>query len=155
MRQAPTLFDNPPPGRRRRRPDDDAPPFTRRVKGGAYQARVWLGRGGSLNLGLFTLSDHPGDSKMSDREHARWAAARAAREFWKRWRPGRTVGDVVAELQRAGFVPAAVEVPGKQRDLRPPTEFGPRETAAERRERLRREYLERAYPGGGLLAFAA
>lgn len=40
---------------RRRPPDPAAPRYVRRVRGGLYQARLWVGyeNGGSFNLGLF------------------------------------------------------------------------------------------------------
>lgn len=110
-----TLFDNPAAGppkkpRQRREPDGDAPRYVRRVKGRAYQARVWLGshNGGSLNLGLFTVAD------WETWEDARWAAARASREFVKRF-DGSNLRAVIEELKRKRFVPDCVLPPRVKR----------------------------------------
>ena len=82
-----TLFDRlvppPPPGRVRRATDNNYADV-RRVKAGAWQARVWLGtrHGGSLNLGLFTVAKNPPPDPRDHREAgAEWAAARASRVF--------------------------------------------------------------------------
>lgn len=139
-----------PPNWVRRRSDSHAPRhlWVRRVKGGAWQARPWLGpEGGSLNLGLFTVSDH-GDS-------AEWAAAQVAKAFAREWKAGRTVGAVVELLKRAPRaaerVPGHVVVPDAQRGLTPPVGAGPTDTAAERRERRRRARERKRYKGGTLL----
>lgn len=80
-------------------------PGVRKVKGFSWQARPWLGGSiGNLNLGLFSTRSEWGSD-------AEWAAGRAAKEFCRRWMPGRTVGSVVSELQRMGYVPAEVVVP--------------------------------------------
>lgn len=125
----------------RRRSDSHAPRYNcvRRVKGGAWQARPWLGNGrGSLNLGLFTISDHG--------ELAEWAAAQVAKAFNREWRAGRTVAEVVERLKcapkRSERVPAHVEVPAHQRDLLPPVTEEV-ESAEERREREKWEKLKR------------
>ncbi len=130
-----------------RRSDSHAPRYNcvRRVKGGAWQARPWLGAGrGSLNLGLFTVADH-GDL-------AEWAAAQVSKAFNREWRAGRTVAEVVEALKRAPRrcerVPEHVEVPPHQRGLTPAAPARG-ETAAEqraRRARERAERRERAYP---------
>lgn len=111
--------------------------YVRRVKGGAWQARAWLGaQGRSLNLGLFTKSEH-GDQ-------AEWAAAQVAKAFRREWRPGRSVGEVVELLKRAPKlrerVPANVVVPARQRHLTPPRENG--ETVEEQVARLTARALE-------------
>jgi hypothetical protein len=110
----------------RRRSDIGRPSYryVRRCKAGAYQARVHLGRlGGSLNLGLFTRAEHGDD--------AEWAAAQTSKAFMREWRPGRTVGEAVDALKRAGRVPCHVEVPAGQRILVPQTAGG-----VERKPRL-------------------
>ena len=72
---------------------------------------MWLGAVGRgadrVNLGYFPDDAHGG------RDLAEWAAGRAAREFRRRLTPGRGVAEVVAELQRAGYVPACVRPPGQ------------------------------------------
>lgn len=101
-----------PPGatwhKRRERRHRSGYHYVRRVKGGAWQARAWLGKGGgSLNLGLFTKSEH---GVWAER-----AAGLVAQAFVREWRPGRTVGAVVEALKRApreqDRVPEAVVVP--------------------------------------------
>lgn len=130
-----------PPGatwhKRRERRHRSGYTYVRRVKGGAWQARAWLGAvGRSLNLGLFTKSEHG--------EWAERAAGLVAKAFRREWRPGRTVGEVVELLQRAprqqDRVPANVVVPECQRHLTPPTEHG--ETVEELVERLTERELE-------------
>lgn len=80
-------------------------PGVRKVKGFSWQARPWLGGTiGNLNLGLFSTRSEWGTD-------AEWAAGRAAKEFCRRWMPGRSIGSVVSELQRMGYVPAEVVVP--------------------------------------------
>ncbi len=84
---------------------------TRRVKGNAWQARVWIPgaadrRGRSLNLGIFSPARH-GNSA----DDAEWAAGRASREFVKAWAGDTSIAAAVADLQRRGIVPAHVEVP--------------------------------------------
>lgn len=125
----------------RRRSDSHAPRYNcvRRVKGGAWQARPWLGNGrGSLNLGLFTVEAHG--------EYAEWAAARVSRAFNREWKGARTVAEVVDLLKAAPNkherVPAHVQVPEHQRALRPPV-AAPAETAEERRARENLERMER------------
>jgi hypothetical protein len=142
---------------RRRAPADDAddgPRWVRRVKGGAYQARYWLEVvGGSLNLGLFTLAEHDNDWRL-----ARWAAARAAKEFRRLWVGERTVGEAVAILQAKTplpWVPEHVRVPAKWAHLTLPTETGPIGFAHERRERAWRERERRRYGGRTLFDAAA
>lgn len=126
----------------KRRCDGHRPRYkwVRRVKGGAYQARVWLLAGrGSLNLGLFTTADH-GDK-------AEWAAAQVSKAFYRLWCvPGRTVAEAVELLKRE---PKArdrcrpdLEVPAAVRDLTVPRDDGT-EDADDRAERLRAERLER------------
>jgi hypothetical protein len=95
--------------------------YVRRVKGGAWQARFWLGRaGGSLNLGIVSRIKHGDD--------AEWCAAQISKAFAREWRPGRTVGEVVELLKNSPRlserVPAHVEVPARQRDLTPQTARG-------------------------------
>ena len=109
-----------PPGatwhKRRERRHRSGYNYVRRVKGGAWQARAWLGAdGGSLNLGLFTKS-----------EHGAWAeraAGLVAKAFVREWRPGRTVGEVVDALKFAprqqDRVPENVVVPDRQAYLMP------------------------------------
>jgi hypothetical protein len=104
--------------------------WVRLAKGRAAQARVWLGRtGGSLNLGLFTLSEHSDDPGKPVGEMAQWAAAQVAKAFAREWRNGRTVGEVVEMLKNAPKlserVPTRVVVPPHQRDLKPPTNYSP------------------------------
>jgi hypothetical protein len=74
---------------------EDLPKDVRRVKGGGYQSRPWIGPGRAMNvnLGLF----HPADFD-NDRDAAISAAARAAREFKKRM-AGPPVGDIWAVIQ--------------------------------------------------------
>lgn len=136
----PSLFENPPIARQRLRravDSDNHQKYTREVKGGAFQARVWLPHGGgySLNIGLFTQADWGGDHRTA-RKEALWAAARASREFVKRFQPGRTVGDVVAELKAKGYVPAELVVPAHVAAWGPPR--SPTEDPWERRRRLAR-----------------
>lgn len=97
------MHPSPPAPRLRARPDHDAPRFVRRTKGRSYQARVWLGvdAGGSLNLGLFTVNEH------ETWELARWAAARAAREFVRRF-DGSNLCAVLDELRRRRWIPEGV-----------------------------------------------
>lgn len=124
--------------------------WVRRVKGGAWQARPWLGEGlGSVNLGLFTAAQH-GDL-------AEWSAAQVARAFMRLWKPGVTVAEAVERLKRAPNARdrcrADLTVPERLRDATPPMPAGPTEYAAERDARLRRERAERrerAYGGRGL-----
>ena len=101
-------FENPPilPPRLRRAPSNEYL-HVREVKGGAFQARVWLGAhaGGSLNLGLFTVA------RWETREHAEWAAGRASREFRKRFRPGMSLRAALESLIRDRFVPDHVLPP--------------------------------------------
>ncbi|HEY2909714.1 MAG TPA: hypothetical protein VGI99_05685 [Gemmataceae bacterium] len=76
---------------------DGLPKDVRRVKGGSYQARPWIGpgRAANVNLGLF----HP-EEWGNDRDAAANAAAYASREFKKRLaRPGADLLDVLRELQ--------------------------------------------------------
>lgn len=146
----------------RRRSDSHAPryPFVRRVKGGAWQARPWLGPGGgSLNLGLFTRDDHG--------ELAEWAAAQVAAAFVREWRGQRTVGEVVESLKRAAKpserVPAHVDVPKRQRDLvratkdeTPPTgEQRAKEQSAELADRLRANLLGEPFTAAEIAASRA
>lgn len=101
-------LENPPvPRVRRRRAPTNEYRHVREVKGGAFQARVWLGAhsGGSLNLGLFTVS------QWETREHAEWAAGRASKEFRKRYRPGTGLRTVLESLMRDGLIPAHVLPP--------------------------------------------
>lgn len=77
---------------------EDLPKDVRRVKGGAYQARPWIGPGRAMNvnLGLF----HPEDFD-NDRDAAASAAGRAAREFKKRLAVrGADIWGVIKQLQR-------------------------------------------------------
>jgi hypothetical protein len=77
---------------------DELPLGVRRVGGGAYQARPWVGGSlGNVNLGIFHPDDYEGD-----RGAAIEAAGRAVREFLKRVAgpPVRDVWDVVKELMR-------------------------------------------------------
>lgn len=138
----------------RARSDSHAPQhrYTRRVKGDAWQARIWLDTvHGSLNLGLFTKDEHG--------VHAEWTAAQVAKAFVRLWRPGRTIGEVVEELKRAKKlcerVPMHIQVPAHQRNLMPPQyPVADQEEPAERRARLKQERLarreRRRYPNGGL-----
>jgi hypothetical protein len=167
----------PPPGtpgpanwvRRRRRYDDDAPKWVRRVKGGAYQSRYWLEVVvGSLNLGLFTLAEHPDEPGDPQGEMARWAAARAARAFQFLWTGRRTVREAVEILQllrplpedwprhkwkvRGPWVPESVRVPEKWANLTLTSEYGDQEFAHERRDRQRRDRERRLYRLGTLLS---
>lgn len=77
---------------------DELPKDVRRVKGGAYQSRPWVGPGRAMNvnLGLY----HPEDFD-NDRDAAISAAARASREFKKKlaW-PGTDIWEVIQVLQR-------------------------------------------------------
>lgn len=146
----PVLFENPPIGKHRlRREPTNSYRYVREVKGRAWQARVWVGVGGgySLNLGLFTLSESDNSPATAE-----WAAARASREFVKRFQPGRTVGDVVAELKARGYVPAELEVPPHVAAWGPPR--CPSEDPWERRRRLarrrRRDRERRRYGGRDL-----
>jgi hypothetical protein len=148
--------------KRRRRYDEDAPRWVRRVKGGAYQARYWLEVvGGSLNLGLFTLAEHPDDPGSPQGEMARWAAARAAEAFRRLWYGDRTVLEAVEILQRkrplpadwprkwklrTPWVPETVVVPEKWRSLTLPPESG-----EERKEREGLERHSRRYQLGTLV----
>jgi hypothetical protein len=81
----------------------------RQVKGRAYQARVWLGAkvgGGSVNLGLFTSHEHG--------EHREWAAARAAKEFRRLYRPhepGHGLRETIERLKTIDFIPDSVLPP--------------------------------------------
>jgi len=136
----------------RRRSDRHAPsrPFVREVKGGAWQARPWLGkRGGSLNLGLFTLAEN-----NHNRDEAEWSAARTSREFCKLWRGKATVGEIVAILQGRNLVRSDLVVPKRQARLKPPTEFGEKELACDRRQRDDRDRERRLYAGRSLLSVA-
>jgi hypothetical protein len=133
---------------KRRRYDEDAPRWVRRVKGGAYQSRYHLEMvGGSLNLGLFTLAEHPAEPGRPDGEMAAWAA-RAAKSFRRLWSGDRSVQEAVENLQmkrplpadapkdwklRTPWVPPGVEVPEKWKNLTLPTEYGETEFADERR----------------------
>lgn len=130
-----------PPGatwhRRRERRHCSGYNYVRRVKGGAWQARAWLGaEGGSLNLGLFTKSEH---GVWAER-----AAGLVAKAFVREWQPGRTVSEVVDALKRAPHeqdrVPANVVVPECQRHLTPTA--GGEETVEELVERLTARELE-------------
>jgi len=81
------------------------------VKGGAWQARVWLpvGRTGySLNLGLFVLADNEFKRGLTE-----WSAARASREFKVRWAGDRSIAEVVEELKGLGYVPESLVVPAR------------------------------------------
>lgn len=109
-----------PPGatwhRRRERRHRSGYSYVRRVKGGAWQARAWLGKaGGSLNLGLFTKSEH---GVWAER-----AAGLVAKAFVREWRPGRTVGEAVEALKCApreqDRVPDTVVVPDRLAYLTP------------------------------------
>lgn len=78
---------------------DELPKDVRRVKGGAYQARPWIGPGrdANVNLGLFRPVDY-----SNDRDAAISAAARAAREFKKAMcHRGSDVWEVIQKLQVA------------------------------------------------------
>ncbi len=108
------MFDN--PRVRFRRAPSNHFPFVRRVKGGAWQSRVWLGAhaGGSLNLGLFTVA------KWETEDDAEWAAARASKEFMRFYRPYQAGGglrDTMEHLKRPvgrppkPFIPADVLPP--------------------------------------------
>jgi hypothetical protein len=94
-----TLFDNPPEGARARvrRAPTNSFEYVRRVKGGAWQARYWLGAraGGSLNLGLFTVAEWETEAA------AEAAAGRASREFGKFYAPpfGRGLRETFAHLK--------------------------------------------------------
>jgi hypothetical protein len=94
----------------------------RRVKGGAWQARPWLGAVcGALNLGLYTIDEH------GDANAAEWAAAQVAAAFDREWQGGRTVGDVVASLRALPVnhrerLNKDVTVPEHQRELLRPEE---------------------------------
>lgn len=78
--------------------------YVRRIKGNAWQARIWLGHaiGGSLNLGAFSSFDHGADD-------AEWLAHRAVKEFVKYYRPsepGRGLRATIEHLKRKGYVRA-------------------------------------------------
>lgn len=143
------LFDNTMQRpRMRREPYWDHRRYTREVKGGAIQARVWLPLCGgfSLNLGLFTKSEY------DTREAALRAASRAAGGFVRRWMPGVTVEKAVAALKADGLVPAALAVPPRVAGWRAASGSG--ETRAERARRLRAcrlARLERKRYGGHTL----
>lgn len=130
------LFENPCAVRERvRREPTNSYRYVREVKGGAWQSRVWLGHvSASLNLGLFTLAENNNDGR-----EAEWSAARASREFIRRWIPGKTVGMVVEELKRLGYVPEGVVVPLDVVGETPAAIEDP----CERRERLARDRLRR------------
>ena len=110
-----TLLDflTPPPAherpRQRRRPSNQYL-HVREVKGGAFQARVWLGihEGGSLNLGLFTVE------KWEDRKDAEWAAGRASKAFRAFYRPhvaGHGLRETLEHLKSRNLIPANVLPP--------------------------------------------
>ncbi len=115
---------------------------TRRVAGGAVQSRIWINRnkplkGFSLNLGLSLLRDNDFNDDLTE-----WSAAKVSREFRKRWKPGCTIGSVVAEMQRAGLIKLTVVVPEFAAGLTPSAGDGPSEYASERRDRERAEQRE-------------
>lgn len=161
-----TLFENPAieKPRLRREPHDGHMKYTREVKGGAFQARVWVGhKGYSLNLGLFTQSEW-GESHRTAWRDALWAASRASREFVKRWHSGRAIAEVVADLKAAGFVPEGLVVPARVARWKPPRnaellDAGERrQRAAERRDRWRyggRSLLTLGRRGPGPVPMAA
>ncbi|HEY1187912.1 MAG TPA: hypothetical protein VGE74_09655 [Gemmata sp.] len=116
------LFENPPvkPARRRRKPLQEDYKYIRRVKGLAWQARMWLGTkaGGSLNLGLFTTAEHPADPDRPRDEMAKWAAARASREFNKFFNPlnpDRNLRATLKHLKAKKFIPQDVLPPRVRR----------------------------------------
>jgi hypothetical protein len=78
---------------------DELPKHVRKVRGGAYQARPWVGpaKDGNVNLGLFRPIDYGGDWRV-----AAEAAGRAAREFLKRMArtPTPDIWVVIRELKR-------------------------------------------------------
>lgn len=120
---SPTLpeCDNPAvkPPRRRRAPVSEYL-YVRRVKGGAWQARVWLGAhaGGSFNLGLFTKAEHQAAPGQSDDEIAEWSAARASRQFnkfYNRLRADRDLRATLEHLKAKRFIPADVLPPRVRR----------------------------------------
>lgn len=109
--------------------------WVRKVKGpSSWQARPWLGAGlGDLNLGIYTEEEHGRDSE--------WVAGQVSRTFSDLWRPGVTVAEAVEALEQicrakrwADYLPT---IPDHKRALTPPTNNGPTETNAERRERVR------------------
>jgi hypothetical protein len=123
-----------PPGWHRRRTDRRRSSYkwVRIVKGRAAQARVWLGeKGKSLNLGLYSFVEH-GDVNE-------WMAHQVSRAFMRAWKPGVTVAEAIAQLRNsprmAERVREDVIVPAWQAVLKPPTEYGRTETAAEKRAR--------------------
>ena len=100
----------------------------RRVRGGAYQARIWVGGGRSLNIGLFTASEWG--------ELAEWAAHRAASRFIRYWKPGVRAADALGQCRADGVLPKrVVHWPAGWGELRPPDPTTRRESAADRRER--------------------
>lgn len=117
----PSLFDNPlvRPPRKRRAPTSEYI-YVRRVKGDAWQARVWLGAhaGGSLNLGLFTKAEHQAAPGQSDDEMAEWSAARASRQFnkfYNRTRADRDLRATLEHLKAKRFIPQDVLPPRVRR----------------------------------------
>jgi|GEM_PF-6361752 len=102
-----------PPRVRKRRPPKSEYLHVREVKGGAWQARVWLGvrSGGSLNLGLFTRTEHPDDPGEPEGRMAEWAAARASREFRRRFKPGVSLRAVIGSLMADRLIPDHVLPP--------------------------------------------
>jgi hypothetical protein len=128
-----------------KRSDGHAPRYkwVRRVKGGAWQARPWLGAAhGSLNLGLFTIDEH------GDADTAEWAAAQVAAAFNREWQGSRTVGEVVASLRALPVnhrerLAKDVTVPAHQRDLVRAEEGteGPYESPAREQAQARAAWL--------------
>lgn len=116
-----SLFDNPivRAPRKRRAPESEYL-YVRKVKGGAWQARVWLGAhaGGSLNLGLFTTSEHQAAPGQSSDEIAEWSAARASRQFnkfYNRTREDRGLRATLEHLKTKRFIPQYVLPPRVRR----------------------------------------
>jgi hypothetical protein len=88
---------------RKRGRREELPLGVRRVDGGSYQARPWIGYPiGNVNLGLFTSADGGWD-----RDLAIDAAARAVAEFLKRMAhtPRPDVWDTIKDLQRLTWRP--------------------------------------------------
>ncbi len=109
----------------------ELPTGVRLVKGGAYQARPWVGPGSAMNvnLGLFHPADYrdQGEHRGIAEEQAIAAAAFAAREFIKRiaWQPQPDFWKVIQCMQserRRGLpvVPRHLLPPLVQRVIAPP-----------------------------------
>lgn len=109
-------MESPPKPRvpRERRAPTNQYRWVREVKGGAFQARVWLGnhRGGSLNLGLFTVAEW--ESPVD----AEWAAGRASRAFDDLYDEGHglSLRKTLEKLKRDEMIPDHVLPPRVKAD---------------------------------------